>query len=185
MLDLMARNWWAYVVRGCVALIFGLYAWFMPGMAMKVLLTLFGIFVLLEGILAIAGSIVARKESDVWWLVLLEGMVGLCLGVVTLTRPGFVAAVIVLLIAFWAIWGGVFRIIAAVRLRKELDSEWLLIFGGMLSILFGIMLFKHIGAGIVAISWMIAFFASMLGVLLISFGIKLKKFQKEAGTPAL
>lgn len=185
MLDLMARNWWAYVVRGVVALIFGLYAWFIPGMAMKVLLMLFGIFVLLEGIFAIVGSIAARKESELWWLVLLEGLAGLGLGVITLTRPVFVATVIVLFIAFWAIWGGVFRIIAAIRLRKELDSEWLLIFGGAVSILFGLMLFRHTGAGIMAISWLIAFFASMFGVLLISFGIKLKKFQKDAGTPAL
>ena len=185
MLDLMARNWWAYIVRGCVALIFGLYAWFMPGMAMKVMLTFFGIFVLLEGIFAIVGSIVARKESEVWWLVLLEGLAGLALGLITLTRPEFVATVIVLFIAFWAIWGGVFRIIAAIRLRRELDSEWLLVFGGILSILFGAMLFKHVGAGIVAISWMIAFFATMFGVLLISFGLKARKFQKEAGTPSL
>ena len=180
MLELSARNWWVYVVRGVVALIFGLYAWFMPGLAMKILLMFFGIFVLIEGIFSIIGSIAGRKYSDVWWLVLLEGIAGLILGLLTLTRPEFVATVIVLFIAIWAIWGGIFRIVAAIRLRKELDSEWLLIFGGAVSILFGLMLLKHTGAGIVAISWMIAFFASMFGVLLISFGIKVRKFQKAA-----
>ncbi len=178
MLELSARNWWIYVVRGVLALTFGMYAWFMPGIAMKFLLMIFGIFVLMEGIFAIVGSIAGRKYSDVWWLILFEGIAGLILGLLILTRPGFVATVIVIFIAFWAIWGGVFRIIAAIRLRKELDSEWLLAFGGAVSILFGLMLFKHTGAGILAISWLIAFFASMFGVFLITFGIKVRKFQK-------
>ena len=182
MLELFAKNWWVYIVRGVVALIFGLYAWFMPGLAMKVLLMFFGIFILLEGMFAIVGSLAGRKESEVWWLVFLEGLAGLVIGLLTLTRPGFVATVIVIFIALWAIWGGIFRIIAAIRLRKEIDGEWLLIFGGSVSILFGLMLFKHVGAGIVAISWLIAFFASMFGVLLISFGIKARKFQKEAAS---
>jgi uncharacterized membrane protein HdeD (DUF308 family) len=180
MLDLFAKNWWVYIVRGAVALIFGLYAWFMPGLAMKFLLMFFGIFVLIEGVFTIVGSIAGRKASDVWWLVLLEGAAGLVIGLLTLTRPGFVATVIVIFIAVWAIWGGLFRIIAAIKLRKEIDSEWLLIFGGAVSILFGLMLFKHTGAGIVAVSWLIAFFARMIGVLLISFGIKARKFQKDA-----
>ena len=182
MLDLFARNWWIYVVRGALALIFGMYAWFMPGLAMKVLLMFFGIFVLLEGLFAIIGSIAGRKYSEVWWLVLMEGIAGLVLGLLTLTRPEFVATLIVIFVAAWAIWGGLFRIIAAVRLRKHIEGEWLLIFGGIVSMLFGLMLLKHTGAGIVAISWMIAFFASMFGVLLISFGIKVRKFQKEAET---
>jgi uncharacterized membrane protein HdeD (DUF308 family) len=180
MLDLFARNWWVYVIRGAVALIFGMYAWFMPGLAMKILLTFFGIFVLIEGIFAIIGSIAGRKHSDVWWIVLLEGIAGLALGILTLTRPLYVATVIVIFVAIWAIWGGLFRIIAAVRLRREIESEWLLILGGIVSILFGLMLFKYTGAGIVAISWMIAFFATFFGVLLISFGFKVRKFQKEA-----
>lgn len=185
MQELFARNWWTYIIRGVVALVFGLYAWFVPGLAMKALLIFFGIFVLLEGIFAIIGSIAGRKYSEVWWLVLLEGIAGLALGLLTLIRPEFVATVIVMFIAFWAIWGGVFRIIAAIRLRRDLDSEWLLVFGGMISILFGVMLFKHIGAGIVAISWMIAFFASILGILMISFGIKVRKFQKAAEKTSL
>ena len=182
MLELFSRNWWVYVVRGVLALIFGMYAWFMPGVAMRVLLMFFGIFVLIEGIFAIAGSIAGRKYSELWWIVLLEGIAGLALGLLTLIRPGFVATGIIIFIAVWAIWGGVFRIIAAIRLRRELDSEWLLAFGGVVSILFGLMLFRHPGTGIVAISWLIGFFASMFGVLLISFGIKAKKFQKEAGS---
>jgi uncharacterized membrane protein HdeD (DUF308 family) len=181
MLELLAKSWWAYIVRGILALIFGLYAWFMPGMAMFVLLMFFGIFILLEGVFSIVGSIAGRKYSDLWWLVLLEGVAGLAFGLLTLIKPEFTATLIVIFIALWAIWGGLFRIIAAVRLRKEIEGEWLLIFGGIVSILFGLMLFKHTGAGIVAISWLIAFFVSMFGVLLISFGIKARKFQKEAG----
>ncbi len=182
MLDLFAKSWWVYVIRGVLALIFGLYAWFIPGVAMKVLLMFFGIFVFIEGIVAIVGSIAGRKYSDVWWLVLLEGIAGLVIGLMTLTRPEFVATLIIIFIALWAIWGGLFRIIVAIRLRKELDSEWLLVFGGIVSMLFGLMLFKHPGAGILAVSWLIGFFASMSGVLLITFGIKAKKFQKETGS---
>ena len=166
MIELFARNWWVYVIRGCLALIFGLYAWFMPGAAMRTLLAVFGIFILIEAAIAIVGSIAGRRYSEVWWIVLLEGIFGLFLGVLTLARPGLVAAMIVMLIAFWAIWGGLFRIVAAVRLRREMDNEWLLIFGGVVSILFGLLLFRHIGVGILAISWVIGFFACMLGVFL-------------------
>ena len=180
MIELFARNWWVYVIRGCLALIFGLYAWFMPGAAMRTLLAVFGIFILIEAAIAIVGSIAGRRYSEVWWIVLLEGIFGLFLGVLTLARPGLVAAMIVMLIAFWAIWGGLFRIVAAVRLRREMDNEWLLIFGGVVSILFGLLLFRHIGVGILAISWVIGFFACMLGVFLITFGVKVRKFQKAA-----
>ncbi len=90
--------------------------------------------------------------------------------------------VLLVFVALWAIWSGLFRIIAAIRLRRELDSEWLLVFGGIISVLFGVMLFAHPEAGILAISWLIGFFASMFGVLIITFGIKVRKFQKKAGS---
>ena len=182
MLELVARSWWVYIVRGVLALVFGLFAYLNPAITMKILLIFFGIFIFIEGLLAIVGSIAGRKYSDIWWLVLLEGIAGVIIGVITFTRPAVTGMVLIVFVALWAIWSGLFRIITAIRLRKELDSEWLLIFGGIISILFGVMLFAHPGAGIVAIAWLIGFFASMSGILMITFGIKARKFQKEAGS---
>ena len=133
----------------------------------------------MEGIFAIVGSIAGRKYSGLWWLVLLEGIAGVIIGVITFTNPGVTALVMIIFIALWAIWSGLFRIIAAISLRKELESEWLLVFGGIIAILFGILLLAHPGAGIVAIAWLIGFYAVMFGILLIIFGMKAKKFQKE------
>jgi uncharacterized membrane protein HdeD (DUF308 family) len=134
----------------------------------------------MEGILAIIGSFAGRRYSGVWWLILLEGIAGVAIGIITFTRPAVTAIVLMLFIAIWAIWSGIFRIVAAVRLRRELEGEWLLIFGGIISILFGAMILAHPGAGILALAWLIGFFAVFFGILLISFGIKARKFQKAA-----
>lgn len=87
-----------------------------------------------------------------WWLVLLEGIAGITFGVVTLIWPQITAFVLLLLIAGWAIATGILEIAAAILLRKELAGEWLLAVGGILPVVFGVLLVIQPQAGAIVVN---------------------------------
>jgi uncharacterized membrane protein HdeD (DUF308 family) len=127
-----------------------------------------------DGISAVTASVTHRAEHDRWWVLLLEGLVGIAAGILTFFYPGVTALVLIYFIAAWAILTGILEIVAAVRLRREIKGEWLLVFGGVLSVLFGIvaMIFPSVGA--VAVVWIIAFYAIVFGALLITLGLRVQ-----------
>ena len=136
MLDDLARNWWLILLRGICAIIFGLLTFFWPGLTLITLILLYGVFALFDGGLAIGAAIMGGAPSPRWWLALV-GVLGIAAGAVTLTWPGLTGLVLLFFIAGWAIAAGAFQIVGAIRLRKEIADEWLLIGSGALSVLFG------------------------------------------------
>ena len=109
------------------------------------------------------------------WQVVLVGIVGIAAGIFTFVQPAVTAVALLILIAAWAIVNGVFEIAAAIRLRKEIENEWLLILSGVLSVVFGIFMIANPGAGAMAVLWLIGVFAVAYGVLLVLLSFKLKK----------
>jgi uncharacterized membrane protein HdeD (DUF308 family) len=174
MLETLARNWWAIVLRGVCAILFGLCAFFWPGITLAVLVLFYGAFALADGILAVIWSFVGRREGAFPWGMLLAGLLGIVVGVMTFIWPGLTALALLYLIAFWAILRGIFEIIAAVHLRRELEGEWLLGLSGALSILLGIFLVLWPGAGALAVLWWVGAFAIVFGILSIILGFRLK-----------
>ncbi|HEX2482145.1 MAG TPA: HdeD family acid-resistance protein [Methylomirabilota bacterium] len=174
MLRTLAQNWWAIVLRGVCAVLFGLAAFAWPGMTLAVLVLLYGAYALVEGVLAVAWALVGRSAGPFPWGVLLAGLAGLAIGILTFLYPGLTALALLYLIAAWAIIRGIFEIVAAIHLRKELENEWLLALTGILSIVLGVILIMAPGAGALALLWWIGAFAVVFGILSIVLGFRLK-----------
>jgi uncharacterized membrane protein HdeD (DUF308 family) len=174
MLRTLAQNWWAIMLRGVVAVLFGLSAFAWPGLTLAILVLLYGAYALVEGVLAVLWAVAGRRAGAFPWGVLLAGLAGIAFGIVTFAWPGLTALALIYLVGWWAIIRGVFEIIAAFHLRREIDNEWLLGLAGLLSVLFGIFVILAPGAGALALIWWIGAFAVVVGVLTIILSLRLK-----------
>jgi len=164
----MSGTWWAMVLRGIAAVLFGLAALFWPGLTLFVLLVCFGVYALVDGLLAIVAGI--RASGGRRWLLLAEGALGFLAGLVVLFWPGTTALVLVYVISVWAIFTGLLKVLMAVAFRREIENGWLMILGGLLSVLFGIILGAMPGAGLVTLVWLVGIYALILGVALVVLG---------------
>jgi uncharacterized membrane protein HdeD (DUF308 family) len=174
MVHALAKNWWLLLLRGIAAIIFGVLAFAWPGVTLLTLILFYGAFALVDGVLAIVAAITGGAPGPRWWLAIV-GLLGIAAGLLTFLMPGLSALVLLFFIAGWAIATGVFQIIGAIQLRKEIDNEWLLILGGIISVLFGIGVMLAPGAGAVALIWVIGAYAIVIGVLFVALALRLKK----------
>jgi uncharacterized membrane protein HdeD (DUF308 family) len=175
---ILSRNWWVLLLRGIVAIVFGVLTWLLPGISLAALVLLFGAYSMVDGILGAWTAIAGRKEHEHWWVLLLEGLVGIGVGILTLFAPGVTALALLFYIAIWAIATGVLEIVAAIRLRKEIEGEWLLVLGGLASVAFGVLLMARPGAGALAVLWIIAAYAVVFGVILVVLAFKARSFAR-------
>ncbi len=164
-------------MRGIAAIVFGALAIAWPGLTLLTLITFYGAFVLVDGVLAIWAAIAGGASAGRWWLALV-GLLGIAAGILTFMWPGVTALVLLFIMAGWAIAIGVSQIIGAIRLRKEIDNEWFLILSGVISVLFGIAVVINPGGGALALVWVIGAYAIVAGVLYISLAFRLKKYAK-------
>ena len=180
MLTAFARNWWAIALRGVIAILFGILAIIWPALTLLTLVLLFGAYVLVDGVLAVIAGVVSRRRSDRWWAVLLEGVVGIIIGLLTFFWPGVTALVLLYLIAAWALVTGVLEIVAAIQLRRVITNEWMMILSGVASIIFGLLLVIFPGAGATGLVWLIGIYAIAFGVLLVILAWRLRGMAREA-----
>ena len=177
----LAHNWWVLALRGLCAIIFGILAFVWPGVTLGVLVLLYGAYALVDGVLAIIAALSKRQGSGLpWWALLLEGLLGIAAGLVAFVWPGITALFLLFLIAAWAIVTGIFEIIAAIRLRKEIEGELWLALSGIVSILFGVLLFVRPGAGALTVVWLIGTYAIFFGIFLLALAFRLKRFKERA-----
>jgi len=172
----LSRGWWLLVLRGVVAILFGVLAWLRPGVTLAALVLLFGAYSMADGVLCLWTAITGPKGHEYWWLVLLEGLVGIGIGLMTFFAPGITALALLFYIAIWAIATGTLEIAAAIRLRKEIDNEWLLLLAGLASVVFGVLLAAQPAGGALALLWLIGSYAVVFGVLLLILAFRLRRF---------
>ena len=178
LLHALAKNWWLLLLRGIAAVIFGVLAFIWPGLTLLVLVILYGAYALVDGVLSLAAAVMGRGGPiPTWWLVVV-GLLGIAAGILTFVWPGITALVLILFIGAWALVTGIFEIIGAIRLRKEIDDEWMLILSGVLSVLFGLGVMILPGAGALALIWVIATYAIIFGVLMIALALRLRKHSQ-------
>jgi uncharacterized membrane protein HdeD (DUF308 family) len=177
MQDLYARNWWAILIRGLIAIAFGVVAILWPNETLFILITIFGIFCFVDGIFALIAALRAATHHAHWAALLVEGILGLIVGIIAIFHPSAAAVAFLFLIAAWAIITGFLELFAAFRLRSELGGEVLLILGGIVSIIFGIVLFAVPSAGVVIIAWLIGLYAILFGVILVGLSFRLKAWH--------
>ncbi len=162
------------MVRGIFAILFGILAYAWPGITLATLIIFFGAYVLIDGILLVIKTIGNWGERDDRWLLLLEGLLGIGIGVITFVAPGITAIVLIFYIGAWSLATGVLEIAAAIRLRKEIQGEGWMILSGIASIVFAILVMFFPGAGAFGLLWLIAAYAKIFGVMLIILWIKLR-----------
>lgn len=170
----LVRNWWALAWRGLFAILFGLIAFLMPGVTLAVLVLLFGAYALVDGVLAIIAGLRAAQRHERWWPFAIEGLASIAAGIITFLMPAATAFALLFLVGFWAMFTGLMRIIAAVRLRKEIQGEWLLILNGILSVLFGVLLVALPILGLVTLVWVIGAYTLVRGVVLVALAFRLR-----------
>jgi uncharacterized membrane protein HdeD (DUF308 family) len=168
-LDAFAKNWWVLLIRGILAVLFGIMAFTLPDLTLVTLVLLYGVYAFADGLTAIFVGGSARA----WWFVLL-GVLGVIVGVFTFIYPGITAVALLYLIAAWAVVRGVFEIVTAIKLRKEISNEWLLVIAGVLSVLFGVALVANPAAGVLAVVWIIGTYAFIFGLMMIVLAFRLR-----------
>lgn len=181
MLQTLSRSWWAVALRGAAAVIFGLIALIWPGITVLVLVALFGAYALVDGVTALGSAIFGSRgpTGGRGWLVV-EGITGILVGVLTFAWPGTTTLVLLWLIAAWALVTGVLEIVAAIQLRREIRGEWRLILSGGLSVLLGILLVALPATGALALVYLIGAYAIVFGVVLLGLGLRLRRLHREA-----
>jgi uncharacterized membrane protein HdeD (DUF308 family) len=175
----MIRNWWAFILRGAIAVIFGILAFFWPGITIAALVFLFGFYVLLDGIFAVYSAIRALGKGQSWFFLVIEGILGIVAGIITIVWPAITALVLVFIIGFWAILTGVMEIMTAIRLRREITNEWALGIAGAISIIFGIIMLIWPGSALLSFAWLIGLFAILFGISFIAIGWRFKGLNDQ------
>jgi len=176
----LSQNWWMMILRGVLAIMFGVAAFVWPGLTWFSLVILFGAYALVDGVIALAAGLQNAGDSPRWWVFLLEGIIGIGAGITAFLWPGLTAYVLLMVIASWAIITGILEIAAAIRLRREITNEWALAFGGLLSVGLGVLLFMRPVLGGLALVWTIGAYALLFGVLLIALGFRLRSVNVPA-----
>jgi uncharacterized membrane protein HdeD (DUF308 family) len=179
MLLSLSRFWWMLVIRGLLAIAFGILVFTRPALSLVSLTLMFGIFALADGIAAVVAAIRGRDETDDWWVALLAGLAGVGVGVITFLAPGITALMLLFYIALWATVIGLLEIVTAIRLRKEIRGEFWLILHGLVAVAFGVFLITRPGLGALSVLALIGGYAIASGILMIALAFRIRGFARR------
>jgi uncharacterized membrane protein HdeD (DUF308 family) len=173
MAAILVGNWWVLALRGALAILFALVAFFLPGVTVTALVLVFGAYAFVDGIFALIAGLRAARHHGRSAPLLIEGVLNLVIGILVFLWPIAALVTLMYMIAIWAVVTGVVLIVAGIALIRH-SGEWLLILGGIISVLFGIVLFFAPGAGIVALSWWLGFYALLFGIALLIAAFRIR-----------
>lgn len=174
----LVRNWWLVALRGLAGVLFGVVTFVAPAISLTALVMLFAAYALVDGVFALVSAVRRVSKHERWGMLLVQGVVGIVVGLGTIVWPGLTALALLYVIAAWAVVTGALEIAAAIRLRKEITGEWLLALSGVLSVALGVMMMAFPGSGALALVIFIGAYAFVTGWLLIVLGVKLRSFAK-------
>lgn len=175
MLQTLSKNWWMLTLKGVLLIAFGIFAFINPTLTAATLAIWFAALIIADGIFTIIAALRSWQEREDKWLVLAEGAISLILGLLLFITPGITLLMISFAIALWFIFSGISRMAMAIQLRKEIEGEAWLIAGGIISVVFGLVIFAHPALGYGSLIWMIGFFALVAGILMVAVSFKLRK----------
>ena len=177
--DILSRYWWMTVLRGCFWILFGIVMLSSPGISLLSLTLALGIIIFVDGILNVGNAFAGRHVHDDWWVLLLVGLTGIGVGLLTFYSPQTTAIALVFYVAIWAIATGLLQIAAAIRLRKQIAGELWLILAGLASVVFGGLLIARPAAGALTLLWLFAVYAIAFGVLLVLLAFRVRRGVKR------
>ncbi|UKJ63358.1 HdeD family acid-resistance protein [Cellulosimicrobium cellulans] len=177
--------WYWPVLRGVLAILFGIIALSWPDKTAAVIIWVIGIFAVVDGIVEIIEGIRRRGTGSGTAFLVTMGVLSLAVGIVLLVWPGKTAIVLTWIVGFWAVVYGLFQTVASLDLRKVPGSGWGWgVFAGLLGLVFGLLVLFNVNAGLVSIVWILAIFAILWGVMLIAFGVQIRSLGRQAGKAA-
>jgi uncharacterized membrane protein HdeD (DUF308 family) len=174
----LADNWWALALRGLFAILFGIVAFALPGAAMLVLVLVFGAYSVADGIFNIVLAVRGARAHERWVLLLINGLLGVAIGIVAAIWPGITVLAFVFMVGAWALLSGGLMLGAAVSLKIS-HGRWLLVFGALISLLYGLLLFASPLIGALVLTWWVGAHALVFGVTLILLAFRLRKHRGE------
>ena len=180
MLGALTTNWWAWLIRGILAIIFGVIAFTQPTTTALALVYVFGIYAIAEGILNIWAALSGKADSRFWYII--WGLISIIAGIIAFANPILTGLTLVIVIGAWAIVTGIFEIIAGIKLRDEIEGEFWLILAGILSVIFGILIWRNVAVGALTIVWLIGIYAILFGITLIALAFKVKGIQDNVAS---
>jgi len=180
----LLRNWWATVLRGLIALVFGIIILAWPAATILVLIVVFGVFALVDGLFNLVFGIMAASKKEKWGLLLASGILGILIGVIVLARPGVALVALYYLLAIWLIASGVVEIAAAFELDAPTAAKALLGVFGLISIVIGVLLVVYPISGIETVVLLIGIYAIAVGILRIILGFLIRSWAKEPPSAA-
>jgi uncharacterized membrane protein HdeD (DUF308 family) len=169
----------ALIIRGILAILFGLFALFMPGCTLHTFIYVFGGFAVIDGAISIISSLTKIKEEHNWWYLLMQGILSVLIGGLVIRAPFLTEILIVIYIAIWMIAIGALEIVTAVRLHKVIKGELWYVLSGIISILAGVIILYNPTGGLWALTWLIGFNAVLFGIIFLIMGWRLTKIVKE------
>jgi uncharacterized membrane protein HdeD (DUF308 family) len=185
MVELLAKYWWTFVLRGLIALIFGVFVLSWPGLSLDELVQTFGVFALFQGVLSFMPGLnaIGRKM----YFLMIGGFAGVLAGVFTFIGPGIgrmfwpeiAAATLLFIITFWVVLTGMGEVIGSLRLPAALSEKWALTVSGVVGLFLGVILLARSGRGAVENAWLIGVFAVAFGLLWTFFGFKTRSLSSK------
>ena len=166
------RYWWLFLVRGLLGLALGVFALMFPGATLAVVVLLIGSYLLVDGVIAVVKAFQVLRSDAHWWVLLLEGILGIAVGLAIFAWPGLSALTLAYMVGYWAIISGVFTLATAFRLRTHVKGEWLYMLFGVVSIVFGIYVLAAPATGLVYIILATAIYGFVMGFTMIALAFR-------------
>ena len=171
-------NWWALALRAIVAIVIGIFALARPNITLLALITLFGVYAMADGLFAVVAALRGVRTNDKWGWMLIEGIVGVAIGVYVLLNPGIGALALTWLVAAWALVTGLLEIFAGVRVRHIVSGEWLLFLAGALSVVLAIIIFANPGIGMALLVAWVGAYAIISGIVLLGVAFRVRRWSR-------
>ena len=179
MAEFLEKTWWIAVLRGLIAILFGIFALVIPEGAGSVLVLIFGMFLLVDVLLNLIGSILYYRTGVDWWVYLVIGMLEIGVAIIIFVRPEITGTVLAILIGLWALFKGLIELMAGIALRDEVRGEWILILAGIMTIVFGVFALMLPFTESVAAIWMLGLYAMLNGTLWVVIGFESRSLASE------
>jgi uncharacterized membrane protein HdeD (DUF308 family) len=177
--DPWTGNWWALALRASAAILLGIFAFLLPGATLAAVVLLFAVYAIVDGVFSIVAAIRGIRRHERWGAMLLQGILGIIAGVIAFLYPGIGALGLTYLVAAWALVTGALEIAAAIKLRKLVSGEWLLILSGILSILFAVLLAAFPGIGVVVLAWWLGAYALAYGAIGLGLAFRMRQWTRD------
>jgi uncharacterized membrane protein HdeD (DUF308 family) len=166
------RYWWLFLIRGLFGLALGVFALTYPGATLAAVVLLIGAYLIVDGIIAVAKAIQILRTDQHWWVLMIEGILGIVVGLAIFLWPGITAVTLAFLVGYWAIISGVFTIAGAVRIRGHVGNEILYLFFGIVSVVFGVFVLYAPAAGLAYIVIATALYGFFMGFTMIALAFR-------------